>query len=128
MPDYRRSRVPGGSYFFSANLRDRRAGPRFACRMVARCGEAESDDMIFECEARQIEECAERLDTQTGVNHPGEHAVERKNSDSNKGSSKTDSRGKRPDLWLCSPGWRCPHGLPRSVTGTKVNSLQTVRP
>ena len=27
MPDYRRQRVPGGTYFFTVNLRDRRSDP-----------------------------------------------------------------------------------------------------
>ena len=26
MPDYRRNRVPGGTYFFTVNLRNRRSG------------------------------------------------------------------------------------------------------
>jgi putative transposase len=26
MPDYRRNRVPGATYFFTTNLRDRRSG------------------------------------------------------------------------------------------------------
>lgn len=28
MPDYRRKRVPGGTYFFTVNLLDRRTAPR----------------------------------------------------------------------------------------------------